>query len=112
MGRRFLTRMISLSPSQTSFHSSTGDGDSRAEGFWEVERCRQIRFNYQVSEQLQILPNPSRFLSPETAIDDKNWLPASLEVNSNPHRRRSPRQKDDLKEKEYHERVMLVKNVD
>ncbi len=50
--------------------------------------------------------------TPETAIDDKNWLPASLEVNSNPHRRRSPRQKDDLKEKEYHERVMLVKNVD
>merc|ERR1711939_223296 len=66
MGRRFLTRMISLSPSQTSFHSSTGDGDSRAKGFWEIERCRQIRFNYQVSEQLQILQNPSRFLFPDS----------------------------------------------
>ena len=71
--------MISLSPSQTSFHSSTGDGDSRAEGFWEVERCRQIRFNYQVSEQLQILPNPSRFLSPNS--EEESYVNAAVHAD-------------------------------
>ncbi|KAK7889940.1 hypothetical protein LTR67_008404 [Exophiala xenobiotica] len=50
--------------------------------------------------------------TPESGIDDKDWLPASMEVNRNPHCRRSPRQKDDLKKKEYHKKVMLVKNVD
>jgi hypothetical protein len=52
------------------------------------------------------------YWTPASGTDDKNWLPASLEVNQNPHRRRSSRQKDDLKEKDYHEKGMLVKNVD
>ncbi|KIW09758.1 hypothetical protein PV08_11858 [Exophiala spinifera] len=49
--------------------------------------------------------------TPESQISDKDWLPRSLQANKNPHRRRSLRPRDDLKEQEYHHNVMQVKKL-
>lgn len=47
----------------------------------------------------------------ESQISDKDWLPGSLQANKDPCRRRSLRQRNALKEQEYHQNVVRVKKL-
>ncbi|KAK6362456.1 hypothetical protein LTS17_012845 [Exophiala oligosperma] len=49
--------------------------------------------------------------TPGSKISDEAWLLGSLQANKDPRRRRSLRQRDDLKEQEYHQNVMRVKKL-
>ncbi|KIW36102.1 uncharacterized protein PV06_11614 [Exophiala oligosperma] len=49
--------------------------------------------------------------TPESKLSDEAWLLGSLQANKDPRRRRSLRQRDNLKEQEYHQNVMRVKKL-
>ncbi|KIW35923.1 uncharacterized protein PV06_11749 [Exophiala oligosperma] len=49
--------------------------------------------------------------TPKSKISDEAWLLGSLQANKDPRRRRSLRQRNDLKEQEYHQNVMRVKKL-